>query len=133
MKSGSTVELFLVPYFVVVLAAYAKGVETILVPADADTIQEAIQIAEDGDLVLVSSGIYLENLDFLGKAITVESVAGPEETFVDAGGRRARLSGAEPRQSGVVLCASAVASALQAVAHGQRIRSLLPDRALFSR
>ena len=36
-------------------------------------IQSAINVALDGDLVLVAQGTYVENIDFLGKAITVRS------------------------------------------------------------
>ncbi|MBT3232670.1 MAG: T9SS type A sorting domain-containing protein [Calditrichaeota bacterium] len=43
------------------------------VPEDIETIQGAIQASEDGDVVLVAPGEYDENLDFLGKAITVTS------------------------------------------------------------
>jgi len=39
------------------------------------TISKAIDVAEDGDTVLVYSGIYTEEINFLGKAITVQGVA----------------------------------------------------------
>src|SRR5207244_4360501 len=35
----------------------------------------------------IGAGVYDENLDFEGKAITVRSEAGPEATIVDGGGR----------------------------------------------
>lgn len=54
------------------------------VPADHGTIQGAILAAADGDTVLVAPGVYFETLDFLGKAVTVTSEAGPEATIVDA-------------------------------------------------
>ena len=40
-----------------------------------DTIQEAIDAAEYGDTVLVYPGTYQEEINFLGKAITVQGVA----------------------------------------------------------
>jgi len=47
--------------------------ETILVPEHYSTIQSGINASVDGDTVLVSSGFYQENIDFVGKAITVTS------------------------------------------------------------
>lgn len=59
---------------------------TILVPKDQPTIQQAITAATNGDTVLVSPGIYSENIDFEGKAIIVTSVKGPTVTVIDGGG-----------------------------------------------
>lgn len=62
-------------------AGYAQQV--IHVPADQPTIQKAINAAANGDTVLVSPGTYTENVDFLGKAITVSSSNGPISTIID--------------------------------------------------
>jgi hypothetical protein len=56
---------------------------TIRVPADAATIQQAIDAAVPGDTVLVAPGTYVENIDFRGKAITVASEQGPAVTVID--------------------------------------------------
>jgi len=55
----------------------------IQVPGTQPTIQDAINAAMNGDTILVSPGIYNENINFLGKAITVTSVSGPEVTIID--------------------------------------------------
>ena len=54
--------------------------EVIQVPLDSPTIQGAIDVATNGDPVLVAPGAHVENIDFRGKAITVTSEAGPEMT-----------------------------------------------------
>lgn len=53
------------------------------VPADQPTIQAAINAANNGDTVLVAPGTYFENINFLGKAITVESSGGRKVTIID--------------------------------------------------
>jgi Periplasmic copper-binding protein (NosD) len=58
---------------------------TIRVPSDQPGIQAAINVATDGDRVLVAPGTYFEHIDFRGKAITVTSESGPQVTIIDAG------------------------------------------------
>jgi parallel beta-helix repeat protein len=58
---------------------------TIQVPSDHLHIQDAIDAAANGDTVLVAPGTYVENIDFLGKAITVASESGPLVTVLDGG------------------------------------------------
>lgn len=54
-----------------------------VVPIDFGTIQGAIDASMNGDTIFVGPGTYFENIDFLGKAITVESTEGPELTTID--------------------------------------------------
>ena len=49
------------------------------------TIQSAIIEAGTGDTVLVNDGTYIENINFLGKAITLKSVNGAIKTIIDGG------------------------------------------------
>lgn len=56
------------------------------VPTDQATIQGAIDVASDGNIVLVAPGTYNENIDFIGKAIEVMSAMGPSVTTINGGG-----------------------------------------------
>lgn len=58
--------------------------DTLHVPMEYPTISEAIEASSDGDFVLVSSGLYVETIDFFGKAITVEG-SGQETCTINAG------------------------------------------------
>jgi len=56
---------------------------TIRVPRDQPTIQAGIDAAVDGDTVLVASGSYYENINFIGKGIVLISMEGPDSTIID--------------------------------------------------
>ena len=66
----------------------------IRVPQEQTTIQTAIDLANNGDVVLVDAGTYKGlgnvNLDFLGKAIVVRSVSGAVSTIIDCQGQDVR-------------------------------------------
>ena len=70
-------------------AALASGTlihaAVINVPADQPTMQDAIDVAQNGDTVLVAPGTYLENINFSGKDITVKSSNGNKVTIIDGG------------------------------------------------
>jgi len=75
------------PFFLLLLsplAATGWAQSTIRVPADVNDIQAGIGIANPGDLILVAPGTYNETIDYLGKAVTIESEAGPAVTRIDA-------------------------------------------------
>ena len=61
----------------------ASAQQTINVPADQPTIQAGINAALNGDTVLVAPGTYIENINFMGKAITVTSSGGPANTTIN--------------------------------------------------
>jgi hypothetical protein len=64
----------------------------LLVPGGFPSIQAAVVAAEDGDVVIVAPGTYVETINTLGKAITIRSTdpASPDvvaATVLDAGGQ----------------------------------------------
>jgi len=61
---------------ILVFAFYSSGLSAgiINVPADIDSIQGGIDLANNGDTVLVQPGIYIENINFNGKNIVVGSL-----------------------------------------------------------
>ncbi len=75
------------------------GQTGLLVPGTFPTIQSAINAANNGDVVQVAPGTYVETLDFLGKTIEVVSFGGPQVTIIDAAGLGTvvRFVNGEPR------------------------------------
>jgi hypothetical protein len=55
-------------------------------PADFNSIQPAIDDADNGDEIVVRPGTYDEAIDFKGKAVRLYSNAGPAVTTIDATG-----------------------------------------------
>lgn len=56
------------------------------VPTDFPTIQVAIDAASPGDTIAVAPGTYVGNLRFNGKAVTLQSSAGPAKTIIEGEG-----------------------------------------------
>ncbi|MEW6020091.1 MAG: right-handed parallel beta-helix repeat-containing protein, partial [Pseudomonadota bacterium] len=56
------------------------------VPAEYATIQEAIDAAFGGDVILVDAGVFSENLDFRGKEVTLLSASGAAATKIQGTG-----------------------------------------------
>lgn len=55
----------------------------IRVPADYKTIQESVERALPGDVIIVGEGVYIENI-LLTKPLTIKADKGPEKTIVQA-------------------------------------------------
>ncbi len=76
---------------------------TVYVPDQLPTIQAAIDAVPDGVTVVVRPGVYLENIDFQGKAIEVRSEAGPHLTTIDGGGQDSVVTFASAETASSVL------------------------------
>ena len=56
---------------------------TLRVPAEHATIQLAISAASAGDVILIGAGTYYENLQLLGKSLTLRGESGADFTTID--------------------------------------------------
>ncbi|MFH0765963.1 MAG: right-handed parallel beta-helix repeat-containing protein [Calditrichota bacterium] len=92
--------------------AHHRTAQTIrAVPLDYPTIGAAIDSAAEGDTVLVSPGIYDENISFQGKRIIVASLllttlnqAYLDSTIIDGGNRSCVVRFDQEEDRGAVLC-----------------------------
>ncbi len=75
----------MMPLVLLLVLSFSAQGTTIHVPADYPTIQDAINAAVNGDIVIVSQGTYRENIDFLGKEIVVASERDAYSTVIDGG------------------------------------------------
>lgn len=60
--------------FIFLISAQLSHANIIYIPENYQTISTGIAVATDGDTVLVAPGTYEEQIDFMGKAITVASL-----------------------------------------------------------
>ena len=67
---------------ILIMSGIAAAVD-ISVPDDFKRIQEAVDKASDGDVVIVGPGEWFEAVDLKGKAITLRSKVGPKATTLD--------------------------------------------------
>ncbi len=85
-KSSVTIRAVVAISFCLIGGTVPAVADIIHVPGDYSTIQEAIDVAVDGDEVEVHPGTYFETINFLGKAITLRSSDGPDVTTIDGNG-----------------------------------------------
>ena len=93
MKNVRYLKSYLYCFFALTVIFFSTAAlgATINVPGDYQTIQEAINASSySDDTVLVADGTYTgtgnKDLDFYGKAITVQSENGPENCIIDCEG-----------------------------------------------
>ena len=65
------------------LAFFLPAMAAATVHPSSPTIQDGINAAASGDIVLVAPGTYFDNTNFNGKAVTVTSSGGPAVTIID--------------------------------------------------
>lgn len=81
-------------FAVILIVASASAGEcfgaTLSVPDQFSTIREAVTTAVDGDVILLADGVYTgednRDISLSGKALTIESISGPEQCIIDCGG-----------------------------------------------
>jgi len=94
MKRGTYLKSCVILVFLLSTTFSSSEARTIYVdddgPADFNTIQAAINDANDGDTIIVADGTYTgdgnRDIDFLGKAITLRSENGPQNCIIDCQG-----------------------------------------------
>ena len=101
-KMKKTISLVLVLALALAMAGLAQAGTITIGPGadyDFDTIQAGIDVANDADTVLVAPGehVITEPITFRGKAITVQSEAGPDHTTIRMG------TPADPDRASVVV------------------------------
>ena len=78
---------FIYRLFSSLLIVHAASADTLLVPTEYATIQEAIDAANtNGDEIVVAPGVYFDPIDYSGKAVYIRSQNGNAQTFIDVQG-----------------------------------------------
>ena len=90
------------------------------------SIQAAIDAAAGGDTVQVADGVYVELVDFKGKAVTVRSVNGPARTTIDGNGLGSVVTFAAGEGGGSVLDGFTVRNGRSASGAGIRCAGASP-------
>ena len=76
---------------------------TLSVPASFGTIQDALNAAANGDVILVGPGVYTQNLDFGDKQVALRSTNGPASTSIHVAGGIAVTLGGNSELSGFTI------------------------------
>jgi len=69
--------------FLILVLSATGFTATYYVPDDYSTIQEALNCSVNGDIIVVRPGTYVENIDFMGKAVLLTSEVGATTTVID--------------------------------------------------
>ena len=99
---------------------------TIYVPDDYPTIQGAIDASANGNTVIVRPGTYVENIDFVGKAITVQSEHGSSVTTIDGNQAGSVVNFSSGEGAGSVLDGFTIMNGYNSSAGGIRCLSSSP-------
>jgi len=86
MVSGIMLSLLLIGIATLAFNIQLANAEstTIIVPDDNPTIQEAINVANAGDVIIVREGTYIENVKVNKDHLTIKSENGADGTIVQA-------------------------------------------------
>jgi parallel beta-helix repeat protein len=87
LSSNASRCILYICFLSVLFASTSAEAQIIWVPDDQPTIQAAINAARNEDTIFVRPGVYLENIKFLGKSVSVVSEKGFAVTTIDGGQR----------------------------------------------
>ncbi|MFH1467830.1 MAG: MopE-related protein [Pseudomonadota bacterium] len=76
---------------------------TSTVPTDHATIQDALDVATDGDVICVAPGTYRECIDFGGVEVRLFGIGGPADTIIECTGSSSAVTFASAEGPGAIL------------------------------